>query len=672
MDNRRFLIKGSLKQLARTPVKTLLFFLLIMAASLLLAFSGAVLAETTQRLEAAEGEFVTLCTVEQPRDSGETQPLWNTCREGYAEGAIEMLNISVYRELLGPEVLDFEGADYVQGPEMRPYYMSFMPDYKISFDHTAGYSVVAEFTVLRRLDEKRFLVRLERNLYGLKSGSGGVVDSRIYDMLTEGAEVSVCTHNQREPQKFEPGKRYIGTLKFDQWNEKGGWDAESLVLFTGPFSTQVDPDTLQTAEGGTVPMSGSLWYEDGAWSYIESKYAETPKSSELAYADEVTGGFYGEGGRGQLWQNWAQAMEQYLRLEKYFTVIPTNSLDLLPSFHDRSVMLTDGRAITEEEFASGAKVCLVSKAFLGSNYLDIGDKLPLSLIFGTYGQKFSWDSSAGFGGEASPLNADGQPYEPFWEAEYEIVGTYDMPFNENFQYVIDTGKEIKGDSIIIPMKSVEASDRDNIAYYAPMNSQTTSFIIPNGTIEEFDRKLREAVPEAANLIINYDDSGYGKIKESLGNARLSGMMLFLAALLAAAAITVLLLYFFVVKEKKRTAIERSLGMTKGQCRVSLVSGIVIVALTASVIGSAGGALLMENADFTAREQEVTDSGYSLEYSMWANNQETVEIEAEVPAPLAVYVTVPLALTLFIAALALVMTGRSLRIEPIYLLSTKAD
>ena len=521
--------------------------------------------------------------------------------------------------------------------------------------------------MLEQIDDKRFMIRLERTLYKAAEGS-----PRIMEMFSEGSEVPMCTHNQPVQQAFEAGRRYIAMLKFDQYSEEGVWDAESIVLFTGPFSTQVDAGTHLAMEKGTVPKTNNLYYEDGGWSYIEESFTTTSKFSETVYADEVTDGFYDEGGRGQIWLNWAEGLEQVTKQEKHFTVIPTNSLDLLPAFHDRSAMLTEGRAITDGEFASGARVCLVSKGFLGINGLYIGDKLPLSLVYSMYGQCWKWDSGDGFGGTFSPLNAEGELYEPFWEAEYEIVGTYDMPFNEEFKYCLDTGKGIKGDSIIIPAKSVEASDENNIAYYAPMNAWTTSFIIPNGTIEEFDKRLHEAVPEASKLVITYDDSGYGEVKESLNNARLSGLLLFLVALLAAMAVIVLLLYFFVVKEKKRTAIERSLGMTKNQCRVSLVSGLVIIALTASLLGSIAGAVLVEKADFSVGEQEEFDSEYSLEYSMWAKNQDAAELDLEVSTPWGVYIAAPLVLTVVILLLSVEMVDRSFRIEPIYLLSSKDE
>ncbi|HAY62092.1 MAG TPA: hypothetical protein DCX90_00560, partial [Ruminococcaceae bacterium] len=110
--------------------------------------------------------------------------------------------------------------------------------------------------------------------------------------------------------------------------------------------------------------------------------------------------------------------------------------------------------------------------------------------------------------------------------------------------------------LILPKNSIDASDEDNIAYYGPMNSVTTSFMLPNGTIESFDAALRVAVPETSELTITYDDNGYGDLMTSLNNARMSAVLLFAGGLVAVVGIVVLLLYFFIVKQKKRTAIER--------------------------------------------------------------------------------------------------------------------
>jgi hypothetical protein len=43
--------------------------------------------------------------------------------------------------------------------------------------------------------------------------------------------------------------------------------------------------------------------------------------------------------------------------------------------------------------------------------------------------------------------------------------------------------------VIIPSKSIEHSDSNNIQAFGPMKSNTTSFQIPNGSVEELYEKL---------------------------------------------------------------------------------------------------------------------------------------------------------------------------------------
>lgn len=55
----------SLKQLLRTPVKALLFLLLLAASTVLLVLGAGLLIRTNARIDAAEGEFKTVGTVTQ-------------------------------------------------------------------------------------------------------------------------------------------------------------------------------------------------------------------------------------------------------------------------------------------------------------------------------------------------------------------------------------------------------------------------------------------------------------------------------------------------------------------------------------------------------------------------------------------------------------------------------
>ena len=171
-------------------------------------------------------------------------------------------------------------------------------------------------------------------------------------------------------------------------------------------------------------------------------------------------------------------------------------------------------------------------------------------------------------------------------------------------------------------------------------------------------------------MITYDDNGYGDLMTSLNNARMSAVLLFAGGLIAVVGIVVLLHYFFIVKQKKRTAIERSLGMSKAQCRVSLMAGILVLALVASVIGVGIGAVLLQSDVLTNTAQSETEE-IDTTFSIWAKGQTEVT-EPETDATVPVYVFIPVCLFVFIFLLSLVLVNRNLKTEPILLLSGKGE
>lgn len=217
----------------------------------------------------------------------------------------------------------------------------------------------------------------------------------------------------------------------------------------------------------------------------------------------------------------------------------------------------------------------------------------------------------------------------------------------------------------------------NVAYCGPLRGTNVFFKIPNGSIASFDKKLRENVPQAGELTITYDDNGYEDVMPSLKRTRLTAILTCVAGSAASVAAVIFLLYFFIAKESRRTAIERGLGMSKRQCYVSLVSGILVLALIGTVLGSGLGLLMIGRADINSSKMEDEKgmySVYSTQYSDWTSKWSSVAQAPEnddVQAPLvALTCTVPLALVIFIFALSMVMVNFNLRIEPIELLGGK--
>ncbi len=630
------MILFGIKQLLRRPGKAVLFFLLLAAVTLLLTFSTVSMIVIGQRIDAAEGQFTTIGTVTQNGELG--------------------------GKLLKAEDLEFDGAGYIHKPETRPYYLAYDPEMTTLgkyYDYRPARSIhIVEFSLEEDFQSKETLVkaRVEKALYNYydhrRNGPGLASKEKDLDVGDTFLFYENFQSNRRHylhpPVPFEKGKTYIGNLRYDDEQAQKLGTPVYKLRWGAVFTSQYDPDSGTRIENGRVPTDHMLFYE-------------------------VTEDFWEPGNMGELWMEWIEQLKLWDL--NWFPVIPTNSTSLLPTFHDKKAYVWKGRFITEEEFSSGAKVCMVPQGFAVRNGLSLGDtlRLPLSLAF--YGfqpnQRKPFEMPAFY--DFSTLNADGKPYETFFEGEYEIVGIY--------RKSTASVSEIYPDSVIVPMGSVTASDKDNVVYFGPMNDWSTSFQIPNGKIEEFDAALRNAVPEAGQLKIEYDDSGYGEVMDSLRNARLGPMLLFLGSSLAALAVLALLLYFFIVKEKKRTAVERSLGMTRRQCRISLLSGILALTFLAASAGSAAGYFVVQAQQAQSAEAQeaespagdgIEDISFSRDYSLWAKGEVSeADIELDQTAILAqglAYFMVPAAVCLVALLLAVFLANRNLQIEPILLMS----
>lgn len=106
----------SMKQILRTPLKSILFLFLAGISSFLLALGGSLWEINRTMLEEFEDIFVTVGTVEQKKDHIETHAHWDAVN-GYRYDSG-----GVYGTWISSEVMDFEGAGYLLEAKQRPYF----------------------------------------------------------------------------------------------------------------------------------------------------------------------------------------------------------------------------------------------------------------------------------------------------------------------------------------------------------------------------------------------------------------------------------------------------------------------------------------------------------------------------------------------------------------------
>lgn len=636
-------ISNSIRQILRTPLRSVLFLILISLSAALLTVGAGLFLMSDQNMKRLEAEFTTIGLVSQTADKSEPVRFWDAEQKEYSEWFSQL----VYSSLLTPEILDFPGADYIQAPVHRPYYGAYDPSFTYPDNNyirliaqTRVMFPIVEVTPLEDcVPDHTVRLKLVRELYGINGNQ--------IRQAEEWETVLFCDHYNPDPQTLYAGKTYVMALQWRQSHQEWVDTHTGVDQLSGEYSPREDSEyyilsTQYSPDGERIPDSMPM---------------------DTGY-DEVTEGFY-DTPRGQRWLELAKAMDM---LEHTIPVIPTDSTELLMSFYNGNSTIVDGRDISEDEYRNGERVCLISQEFAKMHGYAIGDTMPLPLYYADYCDSASRDfppDGLAVGNPNHMLNAEGKCYEVFENQKYTIVGIY----NEINKASSSNGYDMAGYGVVIPGASVTNSDANNILDYGPMKGFNTVFQIPNGSIEKYEKEWGKLGIEGLKL--TFYDRGYTQIKAGLDQIKQIAFAMFVTGFL----ITVLILLFFcnlfIGKQKKRTAIERSLGMGKPACAVSLLSGVLVIVTMGSVIGSTAGGLLSGYAMELLSDPEKS-AVFSTEFSNWVHavaDAQEMQIAAGMAGPLTGLLC-GIFIILLAFCIAMLQIRGNLKSEPLKLLSTR--
>ncbi len=608
------LIRNSIKQMVRTPVKTILFLLLMALAAILSTLGLNLWQISASNMKAFEAVFTTIGTVEQKKAALHKEEVWDSI-----DNILSYHYIPEYNAPIPISVLDFDGADYIYPPEKRPFYGAYLPGYQLLPPNTNwGMGVIIiEFTVDEDcIPDHEIEINVKKQLYAR--------------YLINTPTVWFCDRYNQNPDKLFAGKTYIMAMAQT-------YDLTKDTLYRSVYT----------------PVEGTESYQ-----YTKDGKLMPDETRGILY-EEVTEGFY-DSEHGRRWLNCAKSMEQ-----PYETVpvTPTNSTKLLLPFYNGTAYIESGEDISVEEYEKGEPVCLISNRFARLNNLKIGDKITLPLYYANYrhsaGMAFGGDVWIGF----SMLNAKGDIYPIFYEAQYTIAGVYLSVSSGNLN-----GYTMADNEIIVPANSIKASDENNIVAFGPMMGYTTSFQIPNGTIEKYKKEFDKLGMD--ELEITFYDKGYSELKAGLDNIKSTAGILLAAGVVATVLILAFFCNLFITKQRKRTAIERSLGMSKTMCIRSMISGVLFIVLIGSIIGCLLGFLLTN----TTAGVFGGKTYYSTEYTSGSVDKSTGdEMNLDYAHPLAALSLVTGAMIIVLSlVISFLVVGTNLRYEPLELLSEKTE
>ena len=624
-------IRNSMRQMLRTPVKTVLFLLLIVLSVCLLSLGVNLRIENKESINEFEAGFTTIGTVRQIANTVENTAWWDSAiKENYNWG------LPRYDAILPLSILDFDGADYIHRPEKRPFYAAYMPGFVI------GAEAEYEAQRINQMERLWFKVIEVQPLEDcVPTQPVRVKVSRVlFGDMYDADEIWFCDHSEKDPPPMLAGKTYVmmvGTYPLSMHPEFGETMESEYIPGGWMESYQVDKDGRKIPG---VTGTGRHWLE-----VTESNYDTQNGRYCLALAE---------------------GLNRYI-----FTipVRPTNSTNLIMAFYDGYAAIEEGRDISEEEYASGERVCLVQRTFSNNNNLSVGDTLTLPLFCADYIGNMASAYPPGEWGfpRCSPVNAQGELYPIFDSGKYTIVGIYDSRSGAYESNEFNMG----GNEVVIPAASVKNSDENNIVAYGPMQAYNTSFQIPNGSIDAFMEKWNEQ--GIMNLDIEFYDMGYSKLKGGLEAIKSVSIVLLLLGVASTLLILVFFTYMFISKQKKRTAIERSLGLGRVRCGLSLLAGLLLIVIIGSAIGSVIGVASIRaatNAIISTSQTEVFDTFFSA----WVNTADKQADLTQVASSSDYAASIFVGLAVILAAMLFAIVGvlGNLKSEPLKLLSTRED
>ncbi len=611
----KIIIRNSIRQILRTPLKTAIFLMLIVFSGALVTVGAGLWTRSQVNLKEYEESFITIGTVEQKASSIRQDMVWDAEKKNFI-----IRQEPEYSYIYPVSSLHFQGAGYTIPPEKRSYYASYTPEYQLVSDHNTFEQIVlvAEFSPLEDcIPNESVNIRINKVLGGNKN--------------LEGTMVWFCSHNEQFPQQIYKDKTYIAYMVSSHW-----------------MHGEMVTDEKRGLEYNPIALTTSQYDQNGA-------LIEDSLQNISAYY-EVVPSFY-ETKEGKRYLNFIGSLALQ---KKTFPVTGTCRTILLMPFYNGDAYITDGRDISDGEYEKGETVCLVSETFAQNNNLAIGDTVNTRLYYtnsrNAASENFGTDGSQAF--NFNILNAGGETPKVFEESGYRIVGIYSTAKGAGLSRY-----GMAGDEMIVPANSIKR--KDNILAYSAMQGNTSSFQIPNGSVESFMEELGKN--KIANLEIQFYDKGYSSLKSGIDKMRYMSLLLCAVGILICVSLLALYNYLFISKQQKRIAIERCMGIPKRKCMISMLTGMFLVLVLGTLLGCGAGAILsnrITKEDFNHTIYDTTYSNTNIS-TPEGNHPDT---ESDFHTTLMVFISCSVSMTFWGTGMGIYKTSSILKSEPMDLLA----
>ena len=360
----------------------------------------------------------------------------------------------------------------------------------------------------------------------LVTASGNIISSTFYDVHVPRMVYEIYDNpfGQNFLDSLDEGGRY---LVIGRWDQR----ARFLANWLGDWAT--------------MDFWSSVTYIDG----LPDNYLETEEFEPVRTLIEMT-------------EN-----DRYT-----FDMVYTSDMNSIGRFAERQMVIREGRALTPED--ANTTNCVVNQSFLTRHYLNIGDTITMQLGGVLFEQNALVGAVAGVPERFAP---------PVETVELTIVGawtdtdTFDDRMRQTFQ-------AYSRNTIFVPSTLLPVDVPEHHSYY----SGEISFIINNARdVSEF---ITAATPLSEDIeadILIYD-GGWSRMEEIITATQSTTFITMVLFIMSAAAALLFSVWLFIGRGMKTFAVMRSLGASQGKAQVALLLPFGVIAILAIPAGMISG------------------------------------------------------------------------------------
>ncbi len=576
-------MRYALKRLYRTPVKTVIFILLISLSVSALSISAGMWKYSYDSIKHSKDAFTTIGIL---RELEFTEQIYkNSVKPKYDY------------ELLTKVKQAAAGSQYARYTDKREYLMGYSPDitsigsladneglYPYAYSIVTGvcesisYSLYAHYSAIIRIDKDDLNI-LPYFVEGSNSEDLDYID----------IQGKYLTSDLNFP--FKVGEKYIIHTYI------GGYD-NSKKRWIGHLDYK-NTDYTEYSEYYDLSEEEKTEHPEYSRDFVYKILDDSMLSCHILSTDAKS--FLDSGN-----ERWKEIVNN-CRITKHSTeILLTDDMYSIYTFNVGDTFVYRGRIIRKDEYEKGAKVCLINSSFAHYNDLNIGDKIKLSVYESEFavGNKLIRSPVTGSTvGENdsedyfAPLGYKGQDF--ITEIEYEIVGMYRLPpsaergellISQNV--LIAPSKSIEGDFNTKPTEAEVVRDVDGTIQRFKMERTSIpgsfSVVIENGKTKEFEEEMAAL---GYGGMFYYFDQNYSQISGILDGYLKTASFIVLISILAWVCIAAVFLSIYMISSRKSLATMLSLGSGRIKAFMSEMTGISVIILIASILGLIAGMIL---------------------------------------------------------------------------------